>query len=179
MNPSYCRIHAPQGDALERFAVWQRLPRVGPLVPATAREAVRLACDDRGRWRGNAVLVSEVAGWTLFEDLSGALGGIPVGKWLVFAGLDELVFAGYNDAIRYGELVVVRDGRVVREFLDDSGSPEGNVNAGRTDMVGEPFESWVDVAGFVDADQLAFSESGLLWVWAAAPNQALQQTGGP
>jgi hypothetical protein len=116
-------------------------------------------------WRGNAVLVSEVSGWTLFSDLSGVLGGVPAEQWREFAGPDELVFAGYNDAIRYGEFVLIRDGTVVREFLDDPDNPEAKTNRGSSDVEGEPFESWVDIAGFVDADDLGFSESGLLWVW--------------
>jgi len=170
MNPSYCRIRAPQSNALERFAAWNQLPEVGPLIPAADSEAVRLACDERGTWRGHAVLVSEVAGWTLFQDLSGVLGGVPAYKWLEFAGPDELVMAGYNDAIPYGELVAIKGGRVIREFSDEPGSPETNVNLGMIESDSEPFEHWFDVAGFVDADELGFSEAGLLWVWAAEPN---------
>jgi hypothetical protein len=165
MNPSYCRIRVPQAAALERFAAWQHLPRVGPLEHADCVEAVRLACDERGMWRGNAVLVSEVGGWTLFMDLSGILSGVGANRWREFAGSDELVFAGYNDAIGYGEFVLIRGGQVVREFLDDAQEPEVNVNTGRSDVAGEPFRSWVDVASFVDADELGFSDAGLLWVW--------------
>jgi hypothetical protein len=165
MNPSYCRIRVPQAAALERFAAWQRLPGVGPLLPADSIQAVRLACDERGMWRGNAVLVSEVSGWTLFSDLSGVLGGVPAEAWRELAGPDELVFAGYNDAICYGEFVLVRGGRVVREFLDDPDNPGANTNRGSSDVEGEPFKSWIDVASFVDADELGFSDAGLLWVW--------------
>jgi hypothetical protein len=165
MNPSYCRIRVPQAVALKRFAAWQQLPQVGPLVPADSVQAVRLASDERGMWRGNAVLVSEVGGWTLFSDLSGVLGGVPAERWREFAGPDELIFAGYNDAIRYGEFVLVRGGRVVREFLDDPDNPGANVNRGSSELEGEPFGSWVDVASFVDADELGFSEAGQLWVW--------------
>ncbi len=82
-----------------------------------------------------------------------------------FAGSDELVFAGYNDAIGYGEFVLVRDGRVVREFLEDPHNPEANANVGTSEVEGEPFKSWVDVASFVDADEFGFSDAGLLWVW--------------
>jgi hypothetical protein len=165
MNPSYCRIRVPKDDALRRFAVWIRLSQIGPLVPAEIGEAVRLACDERGQWRGNAVFVSELPGWTLFQDLSGALGGIPARKWLEFTGPDDLVFAGYNDAIRYGELSVVSGGSVVREFLDDADSPGANVSVGELDSEFEPIRSWVDVAKFVDADELGFSDSGWLWVY--------------
>jgi len=165
MNPSYCRIRLPQSAALERFAAWQHLPRVSPLVPADSVRAVELACDEQGMWRGHAVLVSEVGGWTLFSDLSGVLGGVPAERWREFAGSDELIFAGYNDAIGYGEFVLVRDGRVDREFLDDPDNPEENSNRGSSNVEGEPFKSWMDVASFVDADELGFSEAGLLWVW--------------
>jgi hypothetical protein len=171
MNPSYCRIRVPQATALERFAAWQQLPRVGPLVPADSVEAVGLACDDRGQWRGHAVLVSEVVGgWTLFQDLSGVLGAVPADRWREFAGSDELVAAGYNDAIGCGEFVLVRGGTVVREFVDDPDDPGANANAGATDVEGEPFESWMDVARFVDADELGFSDAGLLWVWGDLPS---------
>jgi hypothetical protein len=165
MNPSYCRINIPQDVALHRFAVWQHLPQVGPLEPADSGQAVRLACDERGMWRGNAVLVSEVGDWTLFEDLSGVLGGVPAQRWLEFAGSDDLVFAGYNDAIGYGEFVLVCGGRVIREFLDDRQDPKANTNIGSSEAEGEPFESWIDVASFVDSDELGFSDAGLLWVW--------------
>ena len=71
-------------------------------------------------------------------------------------------------------MVVVRDGELVREFLDDPSAPEQNVNRGVSDSEYEPFNTWVDVAGFVDKDDLGFCERGWLWVW---PRQADQLTG--
>jgi hypothetical protein len=165
MNPSYCRIRLSQSVALERFATWQRLSEIGPLVSTDSVGAVDLACDEDGQWRGHAVLVSEVDGWTLFSDLSGVLSGMSAERWQEFAGSDELVFTGYNDAVGYGEFVLVRGGQVVREFVDDPDEPETNFNRGASDFAGEPFESWTDVARFVDSDDLGFTESGLLWVW--------------
>jgi hypothetical protein len=147
MNPSYCRIRVPRDVALARFAAWQRLSHVGPLAATSRGEALRLACDENGRWRGHAVLASEVGGWTLFEDLSGILGGISAESWQ--------------------EFVLVQDGRVVREFLDEPDDPNGNVDRGGNDATGEPFLSWIDVAGFVDEDELGYSEAGLLLVWPA------------
>ncbi|MBC7853498.1 MAG: hypothetical protein IAF94_08685 [Pirellulaceae bacterium] len=116
-------------------------------------------------WLGKAVFVSEVGEWTLFQDLSGALSAIPGHTWLQFAKNDELVFAGYNDAIGYGELVEVSAGIVRREFLDDRDSPESNVNAGRLEDPHEPFESWIEVASYVDDDDLGFSDVGWLWIY--------------
>jgi hypothetical protein len=165
MNPSYCRIRAPKDEALRRFSAWNRLSEIGPLIPTTIDNAVGLACDENGAWRGNAVFVSELPGWTLFQDLSGGLGAIPGKSWLEFADSDDLVFAGYNDAIPYGELVMVSSGTVVREFVDDPGSPELNINIGISDSESEPFHSWIEIASFVDADDLGFFESGWLWVY--------------
>ena len=165
MNPSYCRIRLPKDEAIQRFSAWQRLSEIGPLVPTNNTEAIRLAVDDKGDWCGNAVFVSELGEWTLFQDLSGALGGIAAVSWAEFAGRTELVMAGYNDAIPYGEVVMMRDGSVIREFLDDRSAPESNVNRGLSDSQHEPFTTWVDVAGFVDADALGFCENGWLWVW--------------
>src|SRR5262249_3387900 len=107
MNPSYCRIRVPKDEALQRFAAWNKLAQGGPLVPTKIGDAVQLACDERRMWRGKALFVSEVGEWTLFQDLSGALGAIPGATWLLFADGNDLVFAGYNDAISYGEMVVV------------------------------------------------------------------------
>ncbi len=165
MNPSYCRVRVPPSAAIKRFASWLGLPQVGPLVPTDIGKAVRLACDDRGRWRGNAVLISEVEDWTLFQDLSGVLSGVSPDRWQEFAGPDELVFAGYNDAIGYGEFVAIQRGQAVRAFLDYRDETGENIDFGVTDFEGEPFKSWIDAAHFVDGDDLGFSEVGMLWVW--------------
>jgi hypothetical protein len=165
MNPSYCRIRTQKDDALQRVAAWQGIPQIGPLVATSGTDAVGLACDDQGRWRGNAVLVSDVPGWTLFQDLSGGLSAIPASEWLRFAKVDQLVFAGYNDAIGYGELIAISDGVVLREFLEDSSSPDANVNRGQLDDGHEPFKTWIEIASFVDDDELGFSDEGFLWIY--------------
>lgn len=165
MNPSYARIRVPKAEALRRYATWNQLGEVGRLVSTDPVSAVRQACDDRGHWRGNALFIHERAGWTVLNDLSGCLSCIPAESWLEFAGPNELVFAGYNDAIGYGELIAINGGQVLREFLYLAGSPGENVNRGRLESDCEPLESWVEVAGFIDRDDLAFSERGWLWVY--------------
>ena len=104
------------------------------------------------------------AAWTLIQDLSGCLGFTRVAEWLKFAERDKLVFAGYNDAIGYGELTAVSGGKVTREFLIDTSSSEEDVNVGRIDSSHEPFKNWVQIAGFVDDDELAFCDAGWLWI---------------
>ena len=160
MNPSYCRIRIPKDEALQRFADWNHLPQIGPLAASNSMEAVHLACDERGMWRGHAIFISERSGWTLFHDLSGCLGAIPAEKWRDFAQADDLVFAGYNDAIRYGELIAISGGSVIREFVDSGDASEPEVNIGRLESERDRFKTWIDVATFVDEDKLAFSDSG-------------------
>jgi hypothetical protein len=151
--------------AVERFAAWNRLTEVGPLVPTDSGSAIKLAVDEHGHWRGHAVFVSDLGEWTLFQDFSGAFGFVPGASWAKFAGRDELIMAGYNDSMPYAEMVVVREGKLVREFLDYPTSPQENVNWGVSDSEYEPFKTWIDVAGFVDEDDLGFCEQGWLWVW--------------
>lgn len=165
MNPSYCRIRLPKDEALFRFATWKRLSRVGPLVESDSMQAIELACDERGTWHGSAVFISSMGEWTLIQDLSGCLGGTPASEWLKFADGNELLFAGYNDAIGYGELVAVGGGKVLREFRNDKNAPHEDINVGRIDSSNEPFTSWVQIAGFVDDDDLGFSDAGWLWVF--------------
>ena len=165
MNPSYVRIRVPKDEALRRFASWQRLSEVGPLVPTTAVNATELACDERGQWRGQAVLVSEVADWSLFSDLTGGLGAITAASWLAFAGADDLVFAGYNDAIGYGAIVTITGGVVLQEILFDAAAPTANVYVDRRSGERAPIKDWIGVAAFVDDDDLGFCDQGVLWIY--------------
>ncbi|HKA21306.1 MAG TPA: hypothetical protein VKN18_23720 [Blastocatellia bacterium] len=165
MNPSYFRIRLPMPNAMVRFASWFGLPELEPPKVVPLLDAVDAACDENGQWRGSALYVYENSGWTVFEDLSGHCGSIPADSWLSFAESDDFVFAGYNDAISYGELIVIENGTVVREFLYDADNAEVNVNRGElTGSPIEPMESWIEAASFVDDDDLAYSENGLLWL---------------
>lgn len=79
----------------------------------------------------------------------------------------DLVFAGYNDAIEYGELIIVERGAVVRDAYFDAEQPGKSRNHGRIAHDCEPIEGWADVARFVDADDIGFqeTETGDLWVY--------------
>lgn len=83
----------------------------------------------------------------------------------------DLVYAGYNDTIAYAELVVVEKGVLVRQFLEDEQEPSTNVDVGRLpEEAGEPLEDWIQVMGWVEADEekLARTEQGWLWIHRAA-----------
>lgn len=157
----------PQADAMSRLASWLDTPELEPPRKVRLSDAVALACDEKGHWRGSALYVYNNDCWTVFEDLSGYFSSVPADSWLAFAQSDDFVFAGYNDAIEYGELIVIERAAVVREFLFDAENPEVNVNRGQ--IVGnpiEPIETWIQVARFVDDDDVAFSEQGWLWIHA-------------
>ena len=165
MNPSYFRIRLPLPDAMSRFSSWLGLPELEPPRAVDLSEAVSLACDEVGTWRGSALYLYHNDEWTVFEDLSGHLGSIRANSWQSFAQNDSFVFAGYNDAIGYGELTVIDNGTIVREFLFDAENPSVNVNYGNlNDNSIEPMTTWVEAATFVDEDTILFSERGLLWL---------------
>jgi hypothetical protein len=152
---SYARVPLPLDAAIERFTEWIALPALEPPRRVRSLRAVDEACTD-GEWRGVAVYVHEADGWTVFEDFTGYLGLLPAERWIPLAEGDELVFAGYSDAAPYGQLIVVRDGRVVREFLHDVQDPSQDVDRGQLELERtEPIDDWADVARFVDGDELA------------------------
>jgi hypothetical protein len=165
MNPSYFRIRLPLAAAMSRFSGWVCSSELEPPRDIGLSEAVSLACDESGNWRGSALYLYHNDGWTIFEDISGHFGSLPAAAWKSFAQNDSFVFAGYNDAIGYGELTVIENGTVLREFLFDSDNAEVNVNYGQLEgNPVEPIETWIEAARFVDEDEIVFSERGLFWL---------------
>ena len=163
MNPSYARIRLPLADAMERFSKFVNSNELEPPREVSLSAAVTQSVDSNGNWLGGAKYVYHKDGWTVFEDLSGHLGACSANSWLDFAGDSEFVFAGYNDAISYGELIVIRDRSVLREFIHDAENPDENTDTGSCPDVGT-LKTWIEVARFVDDDDLAFSDTGLLWI---------------
>ena len=165
MNPSYLRIRQPKDAVLPRFARWRGYDAVPALIETDISRAVELATTPAGTWLWPALFIFEKNGWTVFDDLAGSLSSQPADSWVELAGQDELVFAGYNDSIGYGELIVIRDGQVLREFLACKDEPEVNVDRGRLETeTATPIKSWIDVASFVDDDDLGFNDKGWLWI---------------
>jgi hypothetical protein len=171
MCPSYLRIRLPLAAALRRFGAWIGLPELAPARQVTASRAVDEACGQSGNWSGVALFVHESNGWTIFDDLTGYLASVPAARWAELAADDELIFAGYNDSVPYGQLIAVRSGSVVREFLEDLQDPRQNVNRGRLDFEhASPIDGWVAAASFVDDDDLADAgaDVGLLLLFRRA-----------
>lgn len=172
MCPSYFRIRISIDEALKRFAEWIEFPQVGPPQEVRESDAVRMACANDA-WKSIvAVFVYEYDGWSVFEDFTGYLASLAADRWSALAGQEELVFAGYNDTVPYGQLIVVHSGRVIREFLDDQQDPQDNVNRGELAFEQQsPIKNWIDVAAFVDDDVYATSPNkGLLWMFGEQSN---------
>ena len=166
MNPSYARIRLPLAEAIKRFSLINP-HELEPPTEVTLSNCVARSVDSSGHWRGGAKFVYEKDGWTVFEDLSGHLGGHSAESWLAFAGDNDFVFAGYNDAIGYGELIVIGDRKLIRHFLYDTDNPQCNVDNGSLPEV-DTLKTWIEVASFVDDDPNIFSETGLLWIHGSA-----------
>lgn len=165
MNPSYFRLRLPLSEAKLRLAGWLGVEDLRGLVATDGVNAVRLACTPEGRWRGGALFMYQKEDWSVFEDLTGGFSSLPASEWLPFAKTDDLVFAGYNDAICWGELVVIADGKVLRQFSYDRDNPETNVDEGLLPSESNaPMTTWIEVASFVDDDHLHGCDMGWLWV---------------
>ena len=161
MNPSYFRIKLNMEEAVKRLCDWNG-KEYKERIETKNSNAVKVSLDQNGQWKGSCLYAYENEGWTVFEDLMGGSSFIDVEQWLKFAKDDEFVFAAYNDAILYAEMVVIVDGIVTKHFIEDLDMPEDNVNEG--DGV-EDIDSWVDVAGFVDEDEYVYSDEGVVLIF--------------
>ncbi|HEU4526296.1 MAG TPA: hypothetical protein VFR62_14820 [Gemmatimonadales bacterium] len=167
---SYVRLRCGLAEGLERYGQWVGMPEIGPRRLVPEREAIELAMDN-DEWPGLAVFVYPSGPWTVIEELSGGLSERPVTDWLELARGGDLVYAGYNDAIPYAQLIVVEGGRRVREFLRDEQDPSQDVDAGQLPEEGRKrLKTWIDVTRWVEEDELKLTrpEHGWLWVHRAA-----------
>lgn len=161
MNPSYFRIKLPWKEAVERLYHWNgKMPK--EVLQTTYAHAVEQSIDENGQWKGSCLYAYENEGWTVFEDLSGFFSTIPAVSWKNFAENNDLIVAGYNDAILYGEFIMISNGVIQKEFLEIADMPEEGVNNGEKYM---EINSWVDVADFVDSDEIIYSESGAVLIF--------------
>jgi hypothetical protein len=167
---SYVRLRCALPEGLDRYGRWIGAPEVAPRRLVREREAVDLALAD-DEWLRLVVFVYASGPWTVIEELSGGLSERPVESWLELADGGDLVYAGYNDAVPYAQLIVVERGRLVREFLQDEQDPSQDVNVGRLpEEAGERLETWIDGVRWAEEDELRLTrpEQGWLWIHRAA-----------
>jgi hypothetical protein len=166
MNPSYLLVRRPLEEAMARYGAWIGMPELAPPQEVAQDDALDLALENE-QWKGLAVYVFVSGPWTVFEEISGGLAARTAADWLRLANGGDLVFASYNDAIPYAELVVVEGGQLVRHFLEDEQEPSENVDVGRLpEEAVEPMTHWPDAAKWVDEKEESFTgrERGWLWI---------------
>ena len=162
---SYVRLHCALAEGIDRYSRWIGAPEVSPRRLVRERDAIDLALVD-DEWLGLAVFIYASGAWTVIEELSGGLADRSVESWVVLADGGDLVYAGYNDAIPYAQLVVVERGRLVREFLQDEQDSSADVNVGRLpEEARRALVTWVDAARWVEEDEAKLTRSDQGWLW--------------
>lgn len=166
---SYVRLRCALAEGIDRYGRWVGTPEVAPRRLVRERDAIDLALANE-EWLGLAVFVYASGPWTVIEELSGGLSERPVESWLELAEGGDLVYAGYNDAIPYAQLIVIERGGPVREFLQDEQDSTHDVNVGQLpEEAGGHLETWIDGARWVEEDELKLTrpEQGWLWIHRA------------
>jgi hypothetical protein len=174
---SYVRIRCPVEEALARYGRWIGVPEVRPRRLVPEWDAIDLALED-GNWLGLAVFIYASGPWTVVEELSGGLALRSAESWLELAQGGDLVYAGYNDTVPYAQVVMVEQGRLARQYLQDEQDSSADVDIGRLpEEAGKPFQDWIDAMSWVEADEekLVRPEQGWLWIhqadWPTSENQ--------
>jgi hypothetical protein len=174
MVTSYLRVKRPLAEAMARYGRWIGSPEIEPARLVSDEESLDASLHD-DEWRGLSVYIYEAGDWTVFEEVSGGLGDRPVESWIGLADGGDLIYAGYNDAIGYGELVCIAGGTIMRHYLDDQEDPGAKIDIGKLPHEDRnPLEDWTSVAEWVDRNEDEFfpgSEQGWLWIHAVSGEQ--------
>jgi hypothetical protein len=165
MVSSYVRMRCPLEEAMARYGRWIGLPELGPPRLVAERDATDLASPD-GDWLGLAVLIYASGPWTVIEELSGGLAQRSTESWLELAQGGDLVYAGYNDTIPYAQVIMVRGGVLIRQYLQDEQDPSEDVDVGELpEEESEAFGGWIDAMAWVEADQEKLDRPQQGWLW--------------
>ena len=161
MNPGYFRLKQNMEEAVKRLCDWLE-KNYKEKIETYYSNVLDASLNENNQWKGSCVYVYENEGWTVFEDLMGAFSFIDAEEWKAFAKEDEFVFAAYNDAMLYAELIVITDGVVTKNFMENDDIPEDNINEGNGVA---DIENWTDVAAFMDDDDLVNSDKGTVYIF--------------
>jgi hypothetical protein len=162
---SYVRIRCPLEDGMACYGRWIGAAEVRPPRLVADRDAIDLALAD-GEWMGLAVFIYGSGPWTVIEELSGGLALRPAKSWLELANGGDLVYAGYNDTVPYAQIIMVDQGRLVRQYLQDEQDSSADVDIGQLpEETKQRFQDWIDAMAWVEADEEKLERPGQGWLW--------------
>ncbi len=115
-------------------------------------EELEFVLNEYGEYVDKSIHVSSSDdGWTNFIDLVGeGFSGLSSASWLNLSKNQSVTYAYFDDDLN-AELIVIENGRLIREFLLYEDESDANVNVGKIDFEKiSPIKDWNDVATFLE-----------------------------
>ena len=114
-------------------------------------EEIEFELDEYGDCVDKSVHISETEdGWTYFVDFEGgAFFGLSNQEWKKLANGRSVIYVYYDEGLN-AELIVIKNGALIREFSLYEDEPDANVNFGAFEYEERlPIEDWNDVVTFL------------------------------
>lgn len=135
------KIHLSIEEAINRYCEW-------------IDEELEFVLNEYGEYVDKSIHVSSSDDrWTNFVDLKGeAFLGLTSESWLNLSKNQSVTYAYYDDDFN-AELIVIVNGRLIREFSLYEDEPDANVNVGKIDFENNsPIKEWNDVENFLEME---------------------------
>ncbi|PAD69184.1 hypothetical protein CHH83_10165 [Bacillus sp. 7586-K] len=135
------KISLPLEEAINRYCEW-------------IDEELGFVLNEYGEYVDKSIHVSSSDDrWTYFVDLEGeAFFGLSSESWLTLSKNQSVTYAYYDEDLN-AELIVIENGRLIREFSLYEDEPDANVNVGKFDFEKKsPIKDWNDVATFLEME---------------------------
>ncbi|ATP40053.1 hypothetical protein CSE16_08320 [Solibacillus sp. R5-41] len=119
-------------------------------------EGIEFELGEYEKYIDKSIQIAEMEdGWTYFVDVKGeAFFGLSNESWMKFVRDSSVIYAYYDDDFN-AELIVIKNGTLIREFSLYEDEPVANVDFGAFEYeVSSPIEDWNDVANFLEKELL-------------------------
>ncbi|AWB44666.1 hypothetical protein DCC85_10815 [Paenibacillus sp. CAA11] len=135
------KINLSLEEAKKRYREW-------------SNEDVQFEIDEAGICMADSIQISEAEeGWTYFIDFEGeAFFGLSREAWIKLA-MDSSVIYAYYDENFNAELVVIENGKLIREFARYEDEPDANADFGVLACEeSSAIDGWEDVADYIEQE---------------------------
>ncbi|MEO0796123.1 MAG: hypothetical protein AAFX93_13215 [Verrucomicrobiota bacterium] len=166
MCPGYFKIKAGKEASVGQLIAWIGKELLKGPIEVSQLEAYNESTEN-GNWLGRSFIVSQQGQWTVFEDITGFIYSEGTDAWSRLAKEYDLVVAGYNDSILLGRLIIIEEGKVVREFFEHEKDRSDDVNEGPSPYEDDsPIGQWSDLEEFVYDETYGYEvNEGTLYVF--------------